>query len=238
MIKYKESNGLKSILTGIIKYDLFKDNFPAQLASLYNCISRNPNICMNEINIILNDDIVKVSSFNLEDEIINLSNDKVLFRKENNLSRGSTFTFCQRQLNNIEIKAFIHIDNKIVSNNNNNNKKSNETKYSNNSFINYNIFELFAAKALAIISENPGITCYHLHTHLNLLNKNQIIELTRIMEEQNLITSKNCINKIHLLNNPFDIKKVISQQSKLKKAQPLNQTMSTESCFFIQNNFS
>lgn len=137
---------------------------------------------------------------------------ELLPKKE--LFLSSTTTFCQRPLNSIKVQL-LQVETTgcdLTSRANHEDVQAEEAPSQTlhapwrmfNGTLNHVLFEQFAAKTLAIITERPGTTFRHIHTHLQILSESQSLELLTLLSERRLIMHSYSAKEV-IVQNPFDV---------------------------------
>lgn len=129
------------------------------------------------------------------------------------LSCSSNTTFCHKTLNSIKVQLFqVETGRDLTCRANNEDILAEEAPSQTlgapwrlfDGTINHVVFEQFAAKTLAIITERPGTTFRHIHTHLQILSESQSLELLALLSERRLITHSYSAKEV-IVKNPFEV---------------------------------
>jgi len=153
------------------------------------------------------------------------------------LFTSSNTTFCQKPLNSIRVKLQVETGRDLTC-------RANEDVHAEEApsqtlrppwrlfdgTLNHVVFEQFAAKTLAIITERPGTTFRHIHTHLQILSESQSLELLALLSDRRLIMHSYSAKEV-IVKNPFEVhmkctNKVDKRTSVLDKIQ--------DRCYFLR----
>jgi hypothetical protein len=127
------------------------------------------------------------------------------------LFTSSNTTFCQKPLNSIRVQLQVETGRDLTCRANEDVRAEEAPSQTLcppwrlfDGTLNHVVFEQFAAKALAIITERPGTTFRHVHTHLQILSELQSLELLALLSERRLIMHSYSAKEV-IVKSPFEV---------------------------------